>query len=78
LSAVLAECFAEMLHTPVPTVSVVIGESGSDGALCLGIADRFLMLQYSACGVIAPEGAAAILYRNAKRAEDRAISVSRH
>lgn len=48
----------------VPTVSVVIGEGGSGGALALGLADRLLMQEYSCYSVISPEGCAAILYRD--------------
>src|SRR5437762_675419 len=52
-----------------PTGSVVIGEGGSGGALALGVADRVLMLQHAIYSVISPEGAAAILFRDAARAQ---------
>lgn len=61
-----------MSIVPVPTVAVVIGEGGSGGALALGVADRILMQENSIYSVIAPEGAAAILYHDAQRARDLA------
>ncbi|MFM8593356.1 MAG: hypothetical protein ACKOCK_03065, partial [Chloroflexota bacterium] len=53
-----------------PTVALVIGEGGSGGALALGVADRVLMLEHAIYSVIAPEGAATILYRDASRAPE--------
>lgn len=58
----LSHCIATMLQTRVPTVSVVIGEGGSGGALALAVADRVLMLEHTVYSVIAPEGASAILF----------------
>ena len=44
---------------------MVIGEGGSGGALALGLADVILMQENAIYSVIAPEGAAAILLRDA-------------
>jgi acyl-CoA carboxylase subunit beta len=49
---------------------VVIGEGGSGGALALAVADRLLIQENAVFSVIAPEGAAAILYHDSSRAED--------
>jgi acetyl-CoA carboxylase carboxyl transferase beta subunit/acetyl-CoA carboxylase carboxyl transferase alpha subunit len=65
----LARNMATMANLPTPIVSVIIGEGGSGGALALGVADRVLMLENAIYSVISPEGAAAILYRDAGRAE---------
>ncbi len=65
----LARNLATMANLPTPVVSVIIGEGGSGGALALGVADRVLMLEHAIYSVISPEGAAAILYRDAGRAE---------
>ncbi len=51
------------------TVSVVIGEGGSGGALAIGVADRLAMLEYSIFSVISPEGCAAILWNDPKQVE---------
>jgi acetyl-CoA carboxylase carboxyl transferase beta subunit/acetyl-CoA carboxylase carboxyl transferase alpha subunit len=65
----LARNLATMANLPTPIVSAVIGEGGSGGALALGVADRVLMLENAIYSVISPEGAAAILYRDAAKAE---------
>lgn len=51
----------------VPVVCVVIGEGGSGGALGIGVGDRFLMQEYAYFSVIAPEGCASILWRDASK-----------
>ncbi len=66
----IARTFADMLRTRTTLVSVVIGEGGSGGALALAVADRFLMQENATFSVIAPEGAAAILHRDASRAPE--------
>jgi acetyl-CoA carboxylase carboxyl transferase alpha subunit len=70
LAAELAASLARMSTLPTPIVTAVIGEGGSGGALALGVADRVLMLEGAIYSVIAPEGAAAILYRDAARAPE--------
>jgi acetyl-CoA carboxylase carboxyl transferase alpha subunit/acetyl-CoA carboxylase carboxyl transferase beta subunit len=65
----LARNLAGMANLPTPIVSAIIGQGGSGGALALGVADRVLMLEHAIYSVISPEGAAAILYRDAKQAE---------
>ncbi len=72
LAMALSECMGMMLAVPVPTVAAVIGEGASGGALVLGVADRILMQENATYSVIAPEGAAAILYRDSSRAPELA------
>lgn len=62
----------EMARLRTPSVSVVIGEGGSGGALGLGVTDRILMLEHSVYSVITPEGCAAILWRSAEHREKAA------
>ena len=50
----------------VPTISVVIGEGGSGGALAIGLTNRILMLEHSVYSVISPRGCASILWKNAE------------
>lgn len=66
----LASSLALMSDLPTPILSVIIGEGGSGGALALGLADRVYMLENAIYSVIAPEGAAAILYRDAAKASE--------
>lgn len=68
----IAENLMAMFQLRVPIVSVLIGEGGSGGALGIGVADRVLMLQHAYYSVISPEGCAAILWNDSKRAPDAA------
>ena len=68
----IATNLREMARLRVPTVSVVIGEGGSGGALALGVTDRVLLLEHSIYSVISPEGCAAILWRSAEKRADAA------
>lgn len=70
LAGALSSCLANMSVLPIPVVSVVIGEGGSGPALALGVADRILMQEHAVYSVIAPEGAAAIVHRDAARAQE--------
>jgi acetyl-CoA carboxylase carboxyl transferase subunit alpha len=53
-----------MFSLGVPTISIVIGEGGSGGALGIGVGNRLLMLENATYSVISPEGCAAILWRD--------------
>ena len=59
----------EMASFRVPIVVVVLGEGGSGGALAIGIGDRVLMMENSVYSVISPEGCAAILWKDAGKAD---------
>jgi acetyl-CoA carboxylase carboxyl transferase subunit alpha len=58
-----------MASLSVPTISVVIGEGASGGALGIGVTNRILMLQYAWYNVISPESCSAILYRDPSQAK---------
>ncbi|HEX9246677.1 MAG TPA: acetyl-CoA carboxylase carboxyl transferase subunit alpha, partial [bacterium] len=75
IAQALARNLATMSCLPTPIASVIIGEGGSGGALALGLADRVLMLEHAIYSVISPEGAAAILFRDANRAEELSESL---
>lgn len=68
----IARNLMKMFGVRVPIISVIIGEGGSGGALGLGVSDRIYMLENSVYSVISPEGCAAILYKDASRAEEAA------
>jgi acyl-CoA carboxylase subunit beta len=72
IAKALAESLFTMSSLPIPTVSVVIGEGGSGGALALALTDRVLMQQKAIYSVISPEGASAILWGDAKKAQELA------
>lgn len=68
----IAENLTVMAGLRVPIVSIVIGEGGSGGALALAVADEVWMLEDAYYSVISPEGAASILWKDAKRAQEAA------
>ena len=68
----IARNLFEMVNLKIPTVTVIIGEGGSGGALALAVMDRVLMMEYAVYSVISPEGCASILYRDASQAEKAA------
>ncbi len=70
LATAIAETFVATLGVTAPTVAIVTGEGGSGGALAIAATDRLLMQDDAVFEVIAPEGAAAILHRDASRAEE--------
>ena len=55
------------MQLTVPTISVVIGEGGSGGAIALASSNKVLMLQNAIYSVISPEGCATILWRDPKK-----------
>jgi acetyl-CoA carboxylase carboxyl transferase subunit alpha len=63
-SEAIAASLEQMARLPVPTISIVIGEGGSGGALAIGVTDRILMLEHSVYSVISPRGCASILWKN--------------
>jgi acetyl-CoA carboxylase carboxyl transferase subunit alpha len=68
----IAQSLYELADARVPIVATIIGEGGSGGALALALADRVLMLEHAVYSVASPEGAAAILWGDAARAEEAA------
>ena len=65
----------EMMLFEVPIIAVVIGESGSGGALGIGVADRVMILENAYYSVISPEGCAAILWKERAAAEKAAAAL---
>ncbi len=67
-SEAIAKNLFEFTSVEVPLISIVIGEGGSGGALAIGVADKLAMMRYSVFSVISPEGCAAILWNDPKKA----------
>ena len=65
----IARNLREMARLTVPVISVCIGEGGSGGALALGVGNHVLMLENAVYSVISPESCAAIVWRDAGKAE---------
>ena len=70
----IAASQATMARLRVPTVTCVIGEGGSGGAVALALADRVLMQENAIYSVISPEGCAMILWRDAGEAKKAAAA----
>ena len=68
-SEAIARNLLELAELNTPTVSIVIGEGGSGGALAIGVADKLVMMRYSVFSVISPEGCSAILWNDPAKAE---------
>jgi acetyl-CoA carboxylase carboxyl transferase subunit alpha len=68
-SEAIARNLLELADLNTPTVSIVIGEGGSGGALAIGVADKFAMMRYSVFSVISPEGCSAILWNDPAKVE---------
>jgi acetyl-CoA carboxylase carboxyl transferase beta subunit len=62
-SWLIARCQAKMISLETRSISTIIGQGGSGGAIALQLAHRRYMLALSTYAVIAPEGCAAILFR---------------
>ena len=68
-SEAIARNLLELADIKTETISIVIGEGGSGGALAIGVADKFAMMRYSVFSVISPEGCSAILWNDPAKAE---------
>ena len=75
VSEAIAVNLREMAMLKTPTISVVVGEGGSGGALGIGVTDRVLMFENSYYSVITPEGCAAILWTDGAAAPKAAAAL---
>lgn len=66
----IAHNLLAMMELNVPTISIVIGEAGSGGALALAVSNQVWMLENAIYSILSPEGFASILYKDASRASD--------
>jgi acetyl-CoA carboxylase carboxyl transferase subunit alpha len=71
----IARNLREMARLPVPIIVTVTGEGGSGGALAIAVGDRVNILENSFYSVISPEGCAAIMWRDAAKAETAAVAL---
>tara|TARA_Y100000588_G_scaffold383342_1_gene472494 strand:- start:1863 stop:3467 length:1605 start_codon:yes stop_codon:yes gene_type:complete len=70
LGHAIASTLALISSLTVPTISTIIGEGGSSGALALGIADRVIMLENAIYSAVSPEEAAELIYQDEEKAEE--------
>ena len=75
VSEAIAVNLRDMAMLRTPTISVVVGEGGSGGALGIGVTDRVLIFENSYYSVISPEGCAAILWKDGAAAPKAAAAL---
>lgn len=75
LGNTIATMMARMGGLSVPSIAIIIGEGGSEGAIALAIANRVLMLEYAIYSVISPETGAGLLYQDTGEAGRMAESL---
>ena len=63
------------LSLGVPTISIIIGEGGSGGAIALASSNKILMFENAIYSVISPEGCASILWRDPKKTLEAASAM---
>ncbi len=63
------------MNLTVPTISIIIGEGGSGGAIALASSNKVIMLQNAIYSVISPEGCATILWRDPKKTLEAATAM---
>ena len=68
----IAKNLFEMSQLKVPTISIVIGEGSSGGALALGVTDIIIMLENAIYSILSPEGFASILYKDSSKSSEAA------
>ena len=71
----IASSIMYFLKIKTPTISVIIGEGGSGGAIGIATSDRVLMLEHSTYSVISPEGCASILWRSTNFSQEAASTL---
>ena len=69
---VIAKCIETISGIEVPTISIVIGEGSSGGALAIGVTDKIFMLENSVYSILSPEGFASILWKDATKKKEAA------
>jgi acetyl-CoA carboxylase carboxyl transferase subunit alpha len=71
----IARNLREMARLPTPIIVTVTGEGGSGGALAIAVGDCVNILENAFYSVISPEGCAAIMWRDAAKAETAAAAL---
>ncbi|MFB9071821.1 carboxyl transferase domain-containing protein [Citricoccus parietis] len=72
LAGEIARTLADLIGTPVPSVSVLWGQGAGGGALALVPADRIIAAEHAWLSPLPPEGASAIVHRDTLHAPEMA------
>ena len=68
----IAKSMFEMAKLKVPTISIVIGEGSSGGALAIGVTNKIFMLENAIYSILSPEGYSSILWKDSSRYKEAA------
>lgn len=68
----IAESMQTMAGLTVPTITILMGEGGSGGALALAVSNKVWMMENAMYSVLSPEGFATILWKDPSRVPDAA------
>lgn len=68
----IAKSMFEMAKLKVPTISIVIGEGSSGGALAIGVTNKIYMLENAVYSILSPEGYSSILWKDSSRYKEAA------
>jgi len=61
-----------MANLTVPTITVVIGEGSSGGALAIGVGNYVMMLENAIYSILSPEGYASIVWKDSSKVQEAA------
>lgn len=64
-----------MCFVTTPTLSIIIGEGVSGGALALGVENEVWMLENAVYSVLMPEGYASILWKDSSKAQQAVMQM---
>lgn len=68
----IAKSMFEMAKLTVPTISIVIGEGSSGGALAIGLTNKIYMLENAVYSILSPEGYSSILWKDSSKYKEAA------
>ena len=68
----IARSIFEMSGLKIPTLSIMLGEGGSGGALALAVGNEVWMMENAIYSILSPEGFASILWKDGNRAQEAA------
>lgn len=68
----IAESMQTMAGLTLPTITILMGEGGSGGALALAVSNKVWMMENAMYSVLSPEGFATILWKDPSRVPEAA------
>lgn len=66
----ISDCITKFCNVRTPTISLILGEGGSGGALALQVTDKKLMMEHAMYYVIAPESCGSIIFRDNSKIDE--------